>query len=495
MKIYEAEKSVAHLLNSTQGKRSTGIYVPLKVNSVEANQDIVNRVIATASEKSIEQLANQDHPDLLYGSAILVSTVMNLNDDIFLPQDTWEARSTPIHTAFNDNHIQEDVIGHIYDARVLDQDGGVITASVAPDYFDIEVDWVVYKSIFPQAAAAIEEGGLSGEKFVSMEAVMSDFDYGLIDESGMKIVARNEETAFLTKHLRAYRGSGQYNGVTIGRVLRNFRFTGMGSVDVPANPGSVFTDVKSITNIEASDLDNLINPKSRKIFTTNKENVMFETLEQAVAAYQKLEAQNSEAVMNELKEEADAAKAEAASAAEALELEKSKVETAEQALAEANKKVEELEAAKEEAEKSLDEAQAKLDEINAQQALAGRLEALAELGVDPSEDRKAAIAKMSEEDFQSFVDWTKEVKAKYGKEGEDDMKNKNKKADDKSKAQKTEEDKAKAEEELENVEEPAAAGLETAEGEDEEERSVNVIASKLVSVLHDYNKKNPQKDK
>ena len=36
-----------------------------------------------------------------------------------------------------------------------------------------------------------------------------------------KVIARDENSAFLTKHLRAYGGTGQYDGYTVGRLLRS----------------------------------------------------------------------------------------------------------------------------------------------------------------------------------------------------------------------------------------------------------------------------------
>ena len=45
-----------------------------------------------------------------------------------------------------------------------------------------------------------------------------------------RIVARNDESAFLTKHLRAYGGTGEYEGYKIGRSLRDISFSGKGLV-------------------------------------------------------------------------------------------------------------------------------------------------------------------------------------------------------------------------------------------------------------------------
>ena len=69
-----------------------------------------------------------------------------------------------------------------------------------------------------------------------MECLFNQFDYGVITPSGdEKIIARAEDTAFLTKHLRAYGGSGTYQGHKLGRLLRGFTFSGKGLVTQPAN--------------------------------------------------------------------------------------------------------------------------------------------------------------------------------------------------------------------------------------------------------------------
>lgn len=78
------------------------------------------------------------------------------------------------------------------------------------------------------------------------------FDYGITNKTTgeYKVLARNEETSYLTKHLKAYGGLGEHEDYKIGRVLRNITFSGKGFVDKPANPDSIiFTkDVLSYDN-------------------------------------------------------------------------------------------------------------------------------------------------------------------------------------------------------------------------------------------------------
>ena len=76
-----------------------------------------------------------------------------------------------------------------------------------------------------------------------MECLFPDFDYALANENGeTKIVKRDEESAFLTKHLRSYGGDGKYEDYKVGRLLRNLSFSGKGLVSKPANPRSVILE-------------------------------------------------------------------------------------------------------------------------------------------------------------------------------------------------------------------------------------------------------------
>lgn len=77
-----------------------------------------------------------------------------------------------------------------------------------------------------------------------MECLFPNFDYELKSESGeRKLITRSEATSYLSKYLRAYGGDGVYQGYTIGRVLRNYTFSGKGLVNRPANKKSLITKI------------------------------------------------------------------------------------------------------------------------------------------------------------------------------------------------------------------------------------------------------------
>ena len=197
----------------------------------------------------IKSLASLADADLYYVQSILVTSSWNKNDDIFDKAEVWLAKDTPEDKPTNLEHDESSIIGHITANWPITEDGLLIDIQTPieniPDRFHILIGSVVYRSFSSEVLkersnkliAEIE----SGHKYVSMECFFTDFDYGLLNTSTneYKILARNNTTAFLTKHLRAYGGVGQHENYKIGRVLRGITFSGKGFVDRPANPDSI----------------------------------------------------------------------------------------------------------------------------------------------------------------------------------------------------------------------------------------------------------------
>ncbi len=247
IKVYKDEKD-AGLTDLIQCATAT-LTVQAK-HITQINKDdavLINKILQflkkeTADIQSLEELTGKDQPDLALIVSILVSAGWNLNDDIFTPAELWKARETANHKPINDGHDEESILGHIIQSRAVDKTGDMITNN-PPDDFDIEVAGVLYKAL-PKLQARIEEiihKANNGEMFVSMEAWFPDFAFGVLDNSTgeTRLIARNEETAFLTKHLRSFGGPGEFKGQRIGRVLLDINFGGQGFVEIPANPESV----------------------------------------------------------------------------------------------------------------------------------------------------------------------------------------------------------------------------------------------------------------
>lgn len=196
----------------------------------------------------------EDQLDLFYLHTILVSTGWNKNDDIFDSVELWKARSSPQDKPFNLQHKPGIILGHITNHFVLDDNMKIIDDAAAvenlPDKYHIATSAVIYRQLdrrdpdlSDQIESIIAEIELGNKWFVSMECLFNDFDYGMIDSQGNShIVSRNSSTAFLTKHIRSYGGSGVYNDCKIGRVLRNITFSGKGLVERPANSDSIIFD-------------------------------------------------------------------------------------------------------------------------------------------------------------------------------------------------------------------------------------------------------------
>jgi hypothetical protein len=193
--------------------------------------------------------------DLFYLQSVLCQTGWNKNDDVFDPAEVWDARATPVDKPFNYEHEQPDIIGHITGCRAEAQDGSPLPddtpAEEVPAAFRLVTPAVVYRlwedpALQERIDRVIAEIG-EGKWYVSMECHFFGFDYAVTDGESQKVVARNKNTAFLTKHLRAYGGDGRYQGMRVGRLMRRIVFAGKGLVRKPANPGSVILSASDVT--------------------------------------------------------------------------------------------------------------------------------------------------------------------------------------------------------------------------------------------------------
>jgi hypothetical protein len=206
------------------------------------SKKLMEKVLAA---KSIPQSSDKQ---LLYTKSLMVSTNWNSNDDIFFRDYAWAARKTPLYKPNNIDHIEDRIVGSIIDTWVIDNDGNVLADDTKvedlPDLFHICNADVIYTHW--QSQEKVEEVGRlvaeikEGSKYVSMECLFPAFDYGILaPDNSFYIVARSEETSFLTKHLRSFGGVGEYEGHRVGRVLKDFNFSGKGYTSTPANPNSI----------------------------------------------------------------------------------------------------------------------------------------------------------------------------------------------------------------------------------------------------------------
>ena len=373
---------------------------------------------ADVLEKVVAQ--NKDQMDLYYLESILVSTGWNKNDDVFDSGETWAARNTPEDKQFNFMHNEDDIIGHITGSYVVDQEGNRLEQEEKPSQFDIVTQAVLYTSWsgeekrerMNKIIAEIEEG----KWFVSMECLFPAFDYALQSAEGeTKVIERNEASAFLTKHLRAYGGEGTYENYRIGRLLRNLAFSGKGLVSKPANPRSIILDkgeffdesksqtltISSVKEMNMSDHDKQIEDLRAELAEAKAAN---EALKEQVVAEQQAEI------------EAKIASLDATIAEQAATIEANTATIAEQAEAIKN------------GEKDMKEKMDELREMKKKEGMMKRKAQLEEAGLD-AEEAAATVESFDGVNDEAFEAVVAVMKGKYAKKAEEKEEEKDAKAE------------------------------------------------------------------
>lgn len=451
MKIYDYEKSIAK-----QIQENTSIAYSCDIKSSSVKELSIEENV----EASAKACVNSGQPDLYYLEAVLVSTNWNGNDDVFNPYETWRAKSSPVNKMFNYMHQESDIIGHITSSYVTIDDNVYASEDKVPNFFDVVVGSVLYKKWsdpklqerMDKIIAEIPEG----KWFVSMEALFNDFDYAILpnnpSSSSAKIIARNNETSFLSSHLRAYGGTGVYNDHRIGRVLKNITFSGKGLVDRPANKRSL---IKSYS----------FNGTFASLNETFGSELMSDTVS-------KQDYENVKAELNALKQDAEKSKAEKiqkyeetiaslTKTNEALASEKSELETklsnTEALSSERNEKIETLEAAMKEKDGKMEDMKKDMDKMKKEKAKSSRVSKLVSVGVD-SAKAEEIVEKFASADEDMFS----EVVALYDGKMKDDKKKKD------EKEAKAEDEVADASD-LDNVEAEASANLNQEDNKSSEE--------------------------
>ncbi len=344
------------------------------------------------AEAGLEDLSDSTLFNLV---SILVTLGWNLNDDVFLREEVFAAKNTPVNKPFNRMHNQQDIIGHMTSAKLLDSDYKPVEGM---DFEHVCVSSVIYKAWRDETrrneiAQLISE--IQNDKWkVSMECVFAKFDYALITPEGKQvIIPRTPETSHLTKHLRKYKGTGSYNGNRIGRVLRDINFCGKGLVSNPGNPYSV-----------------ILNEKSKKFFGAEaslneiKELVMNE-LEQAKANEAAALAELATFKANAAKESEDKMKQALAEKDTVIAGLQENISTINTAVAGVNTELETVKTEKSAIATKLELAEAELNVIKAAKILSDRKSALADINiVDEKADAiLAQYAGSSQELFNTFV--------------------------------------------------------------------------------------------
>jgi hypothetical protein len=368
----------------------------------ESNRTKIKRPFEVSSAS-----ANLSQIDLFYMESILVSTGWNNNDDIFYPEELWPAKSTAEDKQFNFMHDEKDIFGHITGNYILDSEGNEVPYdSMFPDQvpkdFNIHVGSVIYTSWsdqkLAQRAKDLIEGIKEGKWFVSMECLFPNFDYELKSQAGeKKLISRSEATAYLSKYLRAYGGDGVYQGYSVGRVLRNITFSGMGLVNKPANPKSVIT--KIITNDEQATTQEVIATEEKSI---SGENTMSLDLTQELENVKAELAQARETIksLDGFKSQAETLEGSVAQLKNDLQTLKDELAKAGLELTEAMKQKQDMES--------------EMNKMKKEQKMAKRKAALVDAGLE-SEDLESTLAStesLEDEAFETIAAMMKKKAAK-----------------------------------------------------------------------------------
>ena len=374
--------------------------------------------------------AGQNDDDVYHVYSILVTSSWNKNDDVFGKEEVWAAKDTPRYKPANLEHDEKKIVGSIIGGWAVGGDFKSIADETAadklPDPLHILVSSVIYRQWqdpeYKTRAENLIQQIEAGQMYVSMECIFRGFDYAVQDPEGSNhIVARNEDTAFLTRHLRAYGGNGVFQDHKVGRLLRNITFSGKGFVEKPANPDSVIFNSDEIFDFAGASVSKnlfsnkngvsvrveqniLSNAGSEKeiLMSSDFLNEQVKELKEALAT--------SQAEVKELSEKVSKANVEKLEA-EATELTQT-VETLSEALAQAEtltkedaEKIEALEATISELTEAKKAAEAAIAEMKEEEKRNARAAALVEAGIaeDQVEAKLETFASLSDEQFEEVL--------------------------------------------------------------------------------------------
>jgi len=394
------------------------------LSSEEENYQVGNNTSSFASKIKAEN-ANPDQIDLYYLKSVLVSTGWNKNDDVFNPLETWSARNTPEDKQFNFMHNENDIIGHITGSYVVDENGVKLESNEAPPKFDIVTEAVLYNSWtnpenrdrMNQIIAEIKEG----KWFVSMECLFSGFDYALLNEKGeAKLLERNEGSAFLTKHLRAYGGTGEYEGYKVGRSLKQISFSGKGLVSKPANPRSIILDSSRAFSLQDITITSF--PQGDNKMSEN--NLLEQQLEELKSELASVKEENK-SLNVQLAEAASKETVESIAKLESTLAEKEEdIQKLESSLAEKEVSLTELKEAIEAKENDMKEKMEELNKMKKEKKMQARKAALLDLGLESeeAEDSLASYEELDDASFDTVLAAMKKMVNKYKKEEEEEEK-------------------------------------------------------------------------
>ncbi len=429
--IYKLEQNLPNIKNNIISYASEII----SITNENWNEEFINGKMFEHIKRNYTTIAKIGDFDLHTMFSILASNNFNKNDDMFLSEELFAARFTAEDKPVNFMHEEKDIIGHIVGNKLVDENYKSLPVDIVvdelPEIFHILTNSVLYKRWSdPDLQDRMDEIiDTLANRFVSMECTFTNFDFATeLPTGGYEIIPRNHSTAYLTKHLRAYGGSGVYKDKKIGRALRNITFAGKGLVDNPANPYSIiFPNVKKFTPI-LSDDEQIVNSVIEKDFyqrgnvMPDKDNTV-ELLQEQNAEY-KSEMQNLTLQLADMqkqmsKSNIDALQKQIDDLDVALTKSNEGSEELKKKLDVANTEKTELSTKLVDTEGKVDELNTKFDKLEAEATKKDRLSALEAVG-KTSDEAKALYNKFGSLDKDMFSEIVKTITASDNTDSETD---------------------------------------------------------------------------
>jgi hypothetical protein len=215
---------------------------------------------AAASVINLPKDGEKQH-DLLYFTALFVSSGANLNKAYFMPSELIKAENTIVNKALDVEHKEEEIIGHIYDRAFIDPAGNKLDIrelaagngdAINTQTMHVIIAGIVYKNRFPNLAEEIAKS----EWKVSMECYFKDYEVKvgnlILSRQDAEAMGFAEETMF-AKMARVIKNGAEIAKGNVERVLRGIAFSGCGIVKNPANPPSVIMETANNKDIKVDD--------------------------------------------------------------------------------------------------------------------------------------------------------------------------------------------------------------------------------------------------
>lgn len=246
-------------MNKDNDNKDKKLYIEADIKVEEETKEL-----RSVASKVIDlPKGNKKQPDLMYFSAIFVSSGENLNHAYFLGSELVAAEGTIINKALDIEHSEDEIIGHIYEKAYIDKEGNKLdikelasreTASLDGQDMHIAIAGIIYKARFPNIAQEVADNKFK----VSMECYFTHYDVKvgdlILDKREAEVLGiASTSDDIIGKVTKIMKSGKEIASGTAARVLRGICFSGCGIVKNPANPPSIIMETAGDLAIAKSD--------------------------------------------------------------------------------------------------------------------------------------------------------------------------------------------------------------------------------------------------